>query len=127
MRRLFTADASGLSTSALRWGEHTGQWRRLACQVYGDGPEPPSLLDMARAKLLASEEVARDDIAGLLLGLDSVVLLDRPRRRYLPPRQRLIVVEGIQCGNGIQTMIDLAAMLDDLRWEQSYESARRKG
>jgi very-short-patch-repair endonuclease len=127
MRRLFTAEESGLSTSELRWGEHKGKWRRVACRVYGEGPEPPTPLDLARAELLARGEVARDDVAGLLLGLDSVVFLDRPRRRYLPPPQRLLVVEGIQCGNGIQTLIDLAARLDDLRWEQAYESGRRKG
>jgi len=127
MRRLFTADDSGLSTSELRWGEHKGKWRRVACKVYADGSEPPTPLDLARAKLLARGEVARDDIAGLLLGLDSVVFVDRPRRRYLPPPQRLVVVEGIQCGNGIQTLIDLAGMLDDLRWEQTLESALRRG
>ena len=127
MRRLFMADASGLSRSTLRWGEHTGRWRRVACQVYGEGPESPTPLDLARAKLLASGEVARDDIAGLLLGLDSVVFRDRPRRRYLPPPQRLVVVEGIRCGSGIQTLIDLAAILDDLRWEQALESALRNG
>jgi hypothetical protein len=63
----------------------------------------------------------------VLHGLDAVYLSHRPRRRYLPPHQRLVVVEGIPCGDGIQTMIDLAAMLDDLRWEQALESALRKG
>ena len=127
MRRLFTAEQSGLSRSTLRWGEQVGKWRRVACQVYADGPSPPTPVDLARAKLLASDEVARDDIAGLLHGLDSVVFLDRPRRRYLPPPQRLVVIDGIQCGDGLQTLMDLAAMLDDLRWEQALESALRKG
>jgi very-short-patch-repair endonuclease len=127
MRRLFTADEAGLTTSTLRWGVEAGKWQHAACQVYVDGSAPPSPIDVARATLLARGEVARDDLAGTLHGLDSVVLGMRPRRRYLPPHQRLVVVEGIQCGDGIQTVIDLASMLDDLRWEQALESALRKG
>ncbi|MBV9410639.1 MAG: hypothetical protein JO148_03515 [Acidimicrobiia bacterium] len=127
MRRLFTVDETGLSTSALRWGEQTGHWRRLACRVFGEGSAPPSQLDLARASILAHGHVARDDLAGVLLGLDGVWLTRRPVRRYLPPPQRLIVVEGVPCGDGVQTLIDLAARLDDLRWEQALESALRLG
>src|SRR5438270_181801 len=113
MRRLFTADEAGLTTSALRWGEQAGQWRRLGCRVYGDGPVPASALDLARASILARGAVARDDLAGVLHGLDSVALRTRPTRRYPPPPQRIVVVEGVSCGSGIQTLIDLAATLDD--------------
>src|SRR5207302_3493224 len=99
VRRLFTADASGLSRAALRWGQSNGQWRHLARNVYGEGSAPPSARDLARASVLAHGHVARDDLAGVLLGLDAVVLMRRPLRRYLPPPQRLIVVEGVLCGN----------------------------
>jgi hypothetical protein len=126
MRRLFTADEAGLSRSALRCGEQHGQWRRLARGVYGEGAAPPSQLDLARASILVHGHVARDDLAGVLLGLDAVWLTNRPLRRYLPPPQRLIIVGGLPCGNGIQTLIDLADRLDDLRWEQAFESALRK-
>jgi len=63
----------------------------------------------------------------VLHGLDAVYHGPCPTRRYLPPPQRLVVVEGVRCGDGVQTMIDLAAVLDDLRWEQALESALRKG
>ena len=126
MRRLFTVDEAGLTTSALRCGEQRGQWRRLARQVYGEGSMPPSPLDLARASVLAYGHVARDDLAGVLLGLDAVFLTRRPLRRYLVTPQHVIVVDGVPCGNGIQTLIDLAARLDDLQWEQALESALRK-
>jgi hypothetical protein len=126
VRRLFTAEEAGLGRAALRWGEESGRWRHLARRVYGEGAEPASPVDLARATILAHNHVARDDLAGVILGLDGVRLTGRPVRRYLPPPQRLIVVEGVQCGNGIQTLIDLAAVLNDLRWEQALESALRK-
>jgi very-short-patch-repair endonuclease len=34
---------------------------------------------------------------------------------------------GIPCAGGLQALIDLAAELDDLRWEQALESALHKG
>src|SRR5437868_2372805 len=118
MRRLFTADEAGLTTSTLRWGERTGKWRRLACQVYADGPAPASPLDLARASILARGLVARDNLAGVVHGLDAVSFRECPTRRYLPPHQRIVVVDGMLCGSGVQTLIDLAATLDDLAWEQ---------
>ncbi|MBV8980050.1 MAG: hypothetical protein JO086_04045 [Acidimicrobiia bacterium] len=60
-------------------------------------------------------------------GLDGVYLTRRPLRRYLVAPQHTIVIDGVACGNGTQTLIDLAARLDDLRWEQALESALRKG
>lgn len=38
----------------------------------------------------------------------------------------IAVVKGYRCTNGLQTMIDLASVLDDLQWEQALESALRK-
>src|SRR4051812_25578455 len=37
-----------------------------------------------------------------------------------------VIVDGVPCTDGAQTMIDLAALVDDLVWEQSLESALRK-
>jgi very-short-patch-repair endonuclease len=42
------------------------------------------------------------------------------------PLERVVTVAGLRCTDGTQTMVDLAASLDDLRWEQALESALRK-
>ncbi len=40
--------------------------------------------------------------------------------------ERVVEVHGLRCVDGLQALIDLAAELDDLRWEQALESALRK-
>jgi hypothetical protein len=72
-------------------------------------------------------EFASGRLAALLHELDGV---DEPdhrslRRRVLAP-QRVVVIDGIRCAGGLQTLVDLAADLDDCRWEQALESALRK-
>jgi very-short-patch-repair endonuclease len=130
MRRLFTlaeAIQSGLTRSTLRWGERRGRWRRIDYAVYAEGADEPDAFDLARARVLSSGGVASGRLAGLLHGLDGVDGPDdRPlRQRVLPPR-RVVDIEGIRCADGFQTLVDLAADLDDLRWEQALESALRK-
>ena len=66
-------------------------------------------------------------LAGLLHGLDNVGLGGRADRRLPLPPERIVRVGGFSCTDGVQTMVDLAAVLDDLRWEQALESALRKG
>lgn len=130
MRSLFTtADASarGVTSAELRWGVRTGQWRRIERGVYGDGPDEPDGLDRARARVLASGGVASARLAGVLHGLEAVVFDERPTRRRGVPPERVILVEGIRCTDGFQTLVDLAAVLDDDRWEQAVESALRQG
>lgn len=85
MRRLCTAAESGLTNSALRWGCRAGRWVRVQQSVYAEGPESPTAMDRARAKVLAAGTPARGALAGVLLGLDSVELDDRPTRRDTPP------------------------------------------
>lgn len=128
MRRVFTADdaaAAGVSRAALRWGERTGRWQRLERQVYVEGAEPPSDFDRARARVLAAHNVARGGLAGVLHGLDAVTLDPRPTREVRPDPDHIAVVAGIPCADGLQTLVDLAAGLDDLEWEQALESALR--
>ncbi len=129
MRRLFTtteAIAAGLSPKALRCGEAAGRWRRVRKGVYAEGAEEPTLFDRRVAEVLARDGVADGLLAGVLHGLDGVDLDDRPlRRRSLPPG-RIVSAEGVACADGVQTMIDLAADLDDLVWEQALESALRR-
>lgn len=129
MRRLFTigeARAEGMTEAALRWGERRGAWTRIVRGIYGEGPQPPTPLDNARAKVLRKDAVARGSLAGVLHELDSVLLTgQRVARQELPP-ERVTTIAGVRCADGVQTLIDLAAALDDLVWEQALESALRK-
>src|SRR5438105_3885391 len=133
VRRLFTTEealATGLTMAALRWGERQGTWRRIERGVYGEGPEKPSPLDRAMAAVVLTGGVASGELAGLLLRLDGIVFrgpqITLPprangrrlgvRRRYLQP-ERIVTVGGVRCTDGLQTLVDLAANLDDLIWE----------
>ena len=126
VRRVFTAEASGLTRATLRWGVRTGKWLRLEREVYLDGDEPPSEVDLARARVLAAKTVARGTLAGVLHGLDSVTLDAWPTRRSSPPYMRGFDVGGVPCADGFTTVIDLAAVLDDRTCEHALELALRK-
>jgi hypothetical protein len=129
MRRLFTTDDAltrGLTIDALRWGEGI-RWRRVERGVYADGPAPITPLDRARGRVLATSSPARGALAGVLLGLDGVRLDDRPTRKRDPRHGGIVIVDAIPCADALQTLVDLAATVDADRWEQSLESALRKG
>lgn len=137
VEQFFTAEQSGLTRAQLRWGEAQGRWRRIDRTVYRRGAHDPTLTERSIALVLAVDGVASGEFAGVWLGLDAV-RLRRPeatvgaglnnrrgvRRRDLAP-ERIITVRGLPCTDGLQTMVDLAAALDDLRWEQALESALR--
>jgi hypothetical protein len=112
-----------------------GEGRRAAVVRAAD----PTPLERAVAVVVATGGVASGRLAGVLLGLDSVVL-DGPdvtvpstcsgrrngvRRRDLPP-ERVTTVDGIRCTDALQTLVDLAAIIDDPTWEQALESALRR-
>lgn len=142
MRKVFTtADAarSGISADALRWGERAGRWRRIDRGVYGEGPDEPSDLDRAIALVVVTGGVASGCLAGVLHELDGVelagpdVTVAPSRRRRCPgvrrrdlPAERVVVVRGVPCTDGLQTLVDLASLVDDLVWEHAFESALRK-
>jgi hypothetical protein len=94
--------------------------------VLGVGPEPPSPLDVARARVIASRSIARGHLAGVLHEFDNVELDGRPTRRSPVPPERVINVSGVPCVDGFLALIDLAESLSDLVWEQALESALRK-
>jgi hypothetical protein len=128
MRELFTtsqASAGGISRSALAWGVRTGRWRRAYRGVYALGPEPLHPVDRARARVLASGGAARDGLAGLLHGLDGVTLGDRSTRRTPLGSHDIVTVGEVPCASPLRTLLDLAGVLDDDRWEQALESALR--
>jgi hypothetical protein len=94
--------------------------------VYAEGPKRITPLDRERARVIASGGVARGGLAGVLLGLDAARLDGRPTRRDALPPERLVVINDTPCADALQTLIDLAQLLDDDRWEQALESALRK-
>lgn len=129
MRRLFTTEearAKGLTRSALRWGEKKGRWRHVRRDVWVVGPEEPSPLEYEVAEVIGTHSVARGHLAGVLHDLDAVELDGRPTRRSDLAPERVEAVKGIPCADGLQTLIDLAASLDPLRWEQALESGLHK-
>jgi very-short-patch-repair endonuclease len=134
----FTAAESGMTRAQLRHGESTGRWIRLGRGSYRLGGEPATELDRCLGPVAATSGVACGRLAGVLLGLDSVAL-DGPelsrdvgssnaragvRRRSLLGDP--VLIGGFACTSGLQTLIDLAAVLDDDAWEQALESALRK-
>ena len=130
--------ARGLSRAAVRWGAKSGRWRRVEKGIYAEGPDEPTNSDRARAALMVTRGVASGTMAGALLGLDGVQFTRADltlrtsqghrragaRNRPLPP-SRVVEVHGIQCTDALQTLVDLAAELSDLQWEDALESALR--
>jgi hypothetical protein len=139
MRSLyFTAAESGRTRAQLRHAESKGRIVRLGRGVYRHGGPPITALDRCLAPLVATNGVAGGSVAGALLGLDAV-RLDGPDVTVTPGssnerptvrRRQLLAgtleVAGFRCASGLQTLVDLASTLDDLRWEQALESALRK-
>ena len=139
MHAFFTGSTSGLSPEALRWGVKKGLWVRVERDLYRTGGRPPTAFDRSYAMAAARDGIASGAFAGTLLGLDAMCLQapdvtlaptasnsrSRVRRRELPD-DRIIVVDGIRCTDGLQTLIDLAASLSDAEWEQALESALRQ-
>ena len=136
MRRLFTSEE--MTEATLRWGERKGRWRRADRGVWAEGPEDLSLLDRARAAVLATGGVASHHLAAVLHGLDSVGLNGRwvtvpptanGRRphvcRRTLPAECIGSVCGLRCTDGTRTLLDLSGLPDTV-WEQALESALRK-
>jgi hypothetical protein len=143
MRHLFTAkDAArrGITPMELRWGERTGRWRRAGHGVYAEGADEPSRQDRALALVVATNGTGSGQLAGVLLGFDGVTLKGfgttatvspkrsgrrRGVRRHALDPARIVWVGGYRCTDALQTLLDLAAELDDIHWEQAVESALR--
>ncbi|MBA2610296.1 MAG: DUF559 domain-containing protein [Actinobacteria bacterium] len=139
MRRIFTADealAKGITYRALDWSVRAGRRVRVCHGVYAEGPEPPTLLEKSIGGALATGGAVSGNAAGLLLGYDSVRILrpeftvpttasnsrERAGRRDLSDDE-VVLVHDVRVTSGLRTLLDLAADLDPLRWEQALESA----
>ena len=90
---------------------------------------------------MATDGVAGGSLAGVVHGYDGVVLGDDPHvfvapraATHRPGTARRAVPESDWCERGgirvttpVRTLLDLAGLLDDDRWEQALESALRRG
>lgn len=130
--RLFTYQEfidRGGTASELRWGVSKGQYRRIRRRVYAAGSRPPSPFELELAKSMAGGAPARGFVAAKLLGLDGVRFpheeLPRTRTGLILPDT--IEVDRVTCVGGLQTMFDLASLVDPIVWEQANESALHKG
>lgn len=138
MRSLyFTAAESGMTRAQLRHAESKGAVVRVGRGTYRRGGPPITSLDRCLAPLVATGGTAGGSVAGVLLGLDAVHLdgpvvvvepgrsNDRPYVRRCELIAGEVEVAGFRCTSALQTLVDLAATLDDLHWEQALESALR--
>ncbi len=140
MRDTFTTrqKAAGKTPNAIRWATQTGTIQSVARAAFVDGPGDPSELERAVAIASAADGVNSGKVAAELLGFDSIAadgadFTVRPtasgrragtRRRVLAP-ERITVVHGIRVTSALQTLLDLAALVDADVWEQALESALR--
>lgn len=143
LRRAFThaeLTEQGISRSAIRWKVEKGEWQRLARGLYIEGPALLSHCERALAVVVATSGVASGSLAAMLHGFDGVVLRGHVAtvpasrqsrltgvRRYSVDAARIVEVEGYPCTDGLQTLLDLASQLNDVKWEQALESALRLG
>lgn len=129
-RRIFTTNeflAAGGKWGQLRSGVARGRIVRLARNVYAEGSQPPDVFEKALARLLTTHKVAWGEVAGVLHGLDGVSVQAVPgRRRSVPVDGTVVTVEGVECTSALQTLVDLAEVVDDLVWEQALECALYK-
>lgn len=138
LRRPFTtkqAYENGITRSALEWHVRKGTIQDLGRGVYLMGVEPPAEIERAAGIAVVTQGVACTSFAGSLYGLDSI-RLEMPyvwtekESRLLGTRVRAIesveMVRGYRCTGPVQTLIDLAVVMNDLEWEQALESALRK-
>lgn len=134
----FTAAESGMTRAQLRHGEATGRWVRVGRGLYRFGSDPISQFDRCLALVITTDGIAGGRLAGVFHSYDSVdlgqpaVVLSpgashkRAGVRRREPFRPAVEIGGIRTTDGLETLVDLAAELDDLRWEQALESALRK-
>jgi hypothetical protein len=126
--RLFTTQFfldTGRTEMELRWGLRKGKWIRVVRRVYALGTKAPTVYEVAVARVMAGAAApARGLVSARLLGLDSISIpRDVPRLRGALVSPEPVLVDGVWCANGLQTIVDIAPFVDDLVWEQANESA----
>jgi hypothetical protein len=119
---------------ALRWGVTSGKSERVAYGAYVD--VDAKALDRYLAVAAAADGVNTGRVAAALRRVDcpepvGPSFLVPPTasgrragaKRLWYPSDRVCLVDGIPVVDGLQMLVDLAADLDEILWEQSLESA----
>jgi hypothetical protein len=120
--------------SALKWRANSDQIKRVARAAYVGGPEATAL-EEALAIAAAANGINTGRVAAALRrvdcpDVDGPAFIVGPQasgrrpgaKRLLYPSERVAYIDGIPIVDGVQMLVDLAAELDDLEWEQSLES-----
>jgi hypothetical protein len=132
VRRLFKYDellARGHTRGDLRYGKDHELFTRVIHGVYAEGRQDATPFDEALARMFRDDTPAWGLVAGRLYDLDAVRDVEVPpvkRRRVTDIGGEPRHVRGVLCASPLQTIIDLATILGDDRWEQANESALHK-
>ena len=128
VRRVFTSEearADGLTRKQLEYGATNGSHVRIVRGVYAEGDGPLDAFTEALDRMRMNTGFAWGEVAGVLHGFDSVeVAVRTPKRRRV--KCETVEVNGYACTTALDTIVDLAATMDDLTWEQALESGLRK-
>ncbi|HVV35367.1 MAG TPA: hypothetical protein VHC63_02105 [Acidimicrobiales bacterium] len=131
MRRIFSRRefiAEGHTKKELEWALKVGRIHRVAHGWYLEGGAEPTAFERQLGRMLAADGMATSLVAGRMLGLDGIELRDNdtPRLRCTPVCPEPIRVDGVWCTDALQTLVDIAPLVDDLVFEQALECALHK-
>lgn len=141
-RRLYTAEEfllAGGTERQLRTSIKNKTRVRVCHGVYADGAGDPTPFELALGPMLRANDSIWGIVAAVIQRFDGVEVpaVDadgdgdgkRPYPRYknVPVDPRLVLVDGYRCTCELQTLIDIAPLVNDLVWEQALESVLRRG
>jgi very-short-patch-repair endonuclease len=118
MATLFTrreAKAAGITDSRLEWAVEQGRYARVAYGVYFKGDRPPAPFEIELAQAMINGRRVGGPLAAALHGFDG---FDSPADGNYKNVPKLPAHD---------TLLSLAARVDDRRWEQALEWCLRKG
>lgn len=127
-RRLFTTEQfyeDGGTRSKLRWLLRSGGCVKVCGAVYAEGAADPTPFEQSLGHLMARKGPAWGMVAGQLHEFDGIdihtVHVERTKREMVD--DAIWVIDGYWCTSPLQTLVDLAFLVDDDVWEQALESA----
>jgi hypothetical protein len=119
--------SEGGTRHELAWGVDR-RHVRIGHGWYREGPEPPTPFELQLGRQLSAEGMASGLVAAKIAEFDGVVVPEGviPRRRRAPISPEPVLINGIWCTDGLQTLVDIAPLVDDLVFEQALESGLHK-